>query len=40
MAGRWLGLDDRGIHDLVLVVAYFNFVNRVASGLVVALEET
>ena len=27
------GLDDRAILDLTLVVAYFNFANRVASGL-------
>lgn len=32
------GLDDRGLHDLVLVIAYFNFVNRIASGLAVELE--
>lgn len=36
---REAGLDDRGIHDLASVVAYFNFVNRIASGLGVPLEE-
>lgn len=36
---REAGLDDRGIHDLVAVVAYFNFVNRMASGLGVQLED-
>ncbi len=35
---RAVGLDDRGLHDFVLVVAYFNFVNRIASGLAVELE--
>lgn len=27
------GLDDRAILDLTLIVAYFNFVNRLANGL-------
>lgn len=35
---REVGLNDRGIHDLACVVAYFNFVNRMASGLGVPLE--
>ena len=35
---RAAGFDDRAIHDIVLVVAYFAFVNRVADGLGVALE--
>ena len=30
---RAVGLDDRDILDLTLVVAYFNFVNRIALGL-------
>jgi uncharacterized peroxidase-related enzyme len=30
---RAVGLDDRGLLDLTLVVAYFNFANRIASGL-------
>jgi alkylhydroperoxidase family enzyme len=35
---RAVGLSDRRLHDLVAVVAYFNFVNRVATGLGVELE--
>ncbi len=35
---RAAGLDDRAIVDLNQVVAYFNYVNRVASGLGVELE--
>ena len=30
---RAAGLDDRAILDLTLVVAYFNFANRLANGL-------
>jgi uncharacterized peroxidase-related enzyme len=33
------GLDDVAIHDLVSVTAYFAFVNRIADGLGVALED-
>lgn len=36
---REAGLDDRGIHDFAAVVAYFNFVNRIALGLGVELED-
>lgn len=36
---RALGLDDRGITDLVEVVAYFNYVNRIADGLGVDPED-
>ena len=32
------GLDDRAIHDLALLVGYYAFVNRVASGLGVEIE--
>jgi len=32
-------LDDKAIHDLVQVVAYFNYVNRIADALGVELEE-
>ena len=32
------GLDDRAIHDLCAVVAYYAFVNRIADGLGVELE--
>jgi len=35
---RAQGLDDRAIVDLNQVVAYFNYVNRVAEGLGVELE--
>ena len=35
---RRAGLDDRAIHDACQVVAYFNYVNRVADGLGVELE--
>lgn len=33
------GLGDQAIHDAACIVAYFNFVNRVALGLGVELEE-
>lgn len=36
---RDAGLSDAGIHDLNAVTAYFNFVNRVAQGLGLELEE-
>ncbi len=35
---RAAGLDDRAILDLVMVIAYFSYVNRIASGLGVPLE--
>ena len=35
---RSAGFDDRAIHDMVLVIGYFAFVNRVADGLGVTLE--
>jgi|CXWL01.1.fsa_nt_gi alkylhydroperoxidase family enzyme len=35
---RALDFSDRAIHDLTLIIAYFNFVNRIASGLAVELE--
>jgi uncharacterized peroxidase-related enzyme len=35
---RRAGLDDRAILDATLAVAYFNFVNRIVSGLDVKLE--
>lgn len=35
---RKVGLDDRGILEIVEVAAYFNFVNRLADGLGVSLE--
>ena len=30
---RAAGLDDRAIHDAVQVIAYFNYINRVAEAL-------
>jgi uncharacterized peroxidase-related enzyme len=36
---REAGLDDRGILDTCQIVAYFNFVTRLAEGLGVELEE-
>jgi alkylhydroperoxidase family enzyme len=35
---RALGLDDRAIHDAIQVVAYFNYINRVADAVHVDLE--
>jgi len=35
---RAAGFDDRAIHDICAVVAYFAFVNRIADGLGVELE--
>lgn len=35
---RGCGFDDRGIHDICSIAAYFAFVNRVADGLGVELE--
>lgn len=37
---RDVGFDDRGIHDACAIVGYFAFVNRVADGLGVELEES
>ena len=35
---RGHGFDDRSIHDICSVTAYFAFVNRIADGLGVELE--
>ena len=35
---RAVGLDDRAVHDAAQVVAYFNYINRIADGLGVDLE--
>ena len=32
------GFDDRAIHDICAVTAYYAFVNRIADGLGVELE--
>jgi uncharacterized peroxidase-related enzyme len=36
---RAAGFDDRAIHDACAIVAYFAFVNRIADGLGVDLED-
>ena len=36
---RNLGFDDQAIHDATQVISYFNYINRVADGLDVQLEE-
>ncbi|MGH7614401.1 MAG: carboxymuconolactone decarboxylase family protein [Gemmatimonadales bacterium] len=36
---RAAGFDDQGIHDICTVTAYYAFVNRIADGLGVELEE-
>ncbi len=36
---RAAGFDDRGVHDICAVTAYYAFVNRMADGLGVELEE-
>ena len=33
------GFDDQGIHDICAIGAYFGFVNRIADGLGVDLED-
>ncbi len=33
-----VGFDDRAIHDICAITAYFAFVNRIADGLGVDLE--
>ena len=35
---RAQGFDDRAIHDICAIAAYFAFVNRIADGLGVQLE--
>ena len=35
---RHAGFDDRAIHDLCAITAYYAFVNRIADGLGVELE--
>jgi uncharacterized peroxidase-related enzyme len=35
---RVVGLDDRAIHDATQVIAYFNYINRVADSLGVERE--
>ena len=35
---RQRGFNDRAIHDICAITAYFAFVNRIADGLGVELE--
>ena len=35
---RAVGLDDASIHDAIQVIAYFNYINRVAEGVGTDLE--
>jgi len=35
---RSLGLDDRAIHDATQVIAYFNYITRIADALDVPAE--
>lgn len=35
---RAAGFDDRGVHDICSITAYFAYVNRIADGLGVDLE--
>lgn len=37
---RQAGFEDRAIHDICAITAYFAFVNRIADGLGVELETT
>jgi len=36
---RDVGLDDQGITSATQVIAYFNYINRIAEGLGVPMEE-
>ncbi|MFH1680385.1 MAG: peroxidase [Candidatus Eisenbacteria bacterium] len=36
---RQAGFDDRAIHDACAIAAYYAYVNRIASGLGVELED-
>ncbi|HEU4895206.1 MAG TPA: hypothetical protein VFT85_05175 [Acidimicrobiia bacterium] len=35
---RAVGLDDQGISSATQVIAYFNYINRIAEGLGVPME--
>lgn len=35
---RRLGFDDEAIHDAIQVIAYFNYINRIADAVHVDLE--
>jgi len=36
---RRAGFDDRAIHDICTITAYYAFVNRIADGLGVEMED-
>lgn len=36
---RAAGLSDAAIHDAIQVIAYFNYINRIADGVHVELED-
>jgi alkylhydroperoxidase family enzyme len=36
---RQAGHSDRAIHDAAQVISYFNYINRIADGLGVDLED-
>jgi len=36
---RAAGFDDRAVHDICVITAYYAFVNRIADGLGVEMEE-
>lgn len=40
IALREAGLDDTAIHDLAQVVAMFNYYNRLADGLGIAIDDS
>ena len=37
---RQQGFDDDAIHDATQIICYFNYINRLASGLDVELEDS
>ena len=39
MALREVGFDDQGISSATQVIAYFNYINRIADGLAVSMED-
>ena len=39
IALRQAGLDDAAIHDVAQVTALFNYYNRLADGLGIAIDE-
>ena len=36
---REVGFDDQGISSATQVIAYFNYINRIADGLAVPMED-